>query len=1308
MIIGKKKAMILVIAFFAAICLTLGGLLFRVPARVNAAESDRITFSSDEKSFSSFDDFTYDAQGNRGWYYMYGQPAQPDTWEESQSTITYDMQYWRGGNAYTLIGKGAGATEIKYLAGEVNETAVHAWKAPVSGTVNITVQARNGGSCPFDGDVWLAGTQIEDGWALQSGAETKEYSAQAVSAGDFFYFTITQTSGTVAGGEVYAVITIEYTAVADDAVQSLEAAIDALPAADAVQAENIEAILAAYEQAAGMDAVQRAFVDSQKAEKLLAVYSKALVLDAQAKIELIPAVDEMTTETMESDKVLIDSARKAYDILTAEEQASVSNSADLVAAEEKYAGLLIAAELSPLIAAIPDEVTSANKETVLIALDKYNSLTAEQQGYVSEADLAKLTKAVNVIAELEKESTMVFNSAYGFSSVQGENNWYYEYRSGNAFHLMTTYNSGEQAHNGGSAYSFVYNSGIHPDVSDPVRKFVAPYDGVINVSGWGYKTGGGCDIELTVLQNDTDLFASDPIETITGNTSISQRVEFEATGISVEKGDEIRFVYHAPNGNTYGETRSVVEIEYVEAIDSTLSIAHQYTFDADIPSEMEIGDSIHLSGQVVPADSTEQVKYVIAYMENAYSAKNSTPLDASDAYIDEGNDFRALLAGQYAVLAIGSETGAVIGQKNINVVQSTSGRVNNSYYDYDASLTVNPQSGQGNWYFMNYEVSSGDFTECVSTFQDTYYQGALTYVLMARQENILHDTSNYPTRAWKAPVAGQVEFTVVARVVAGPQMEVMVCVNSDDDVRVSDWVVNTKIAQGRTVTVDVEAGDMIYVVIKEAGGGTGGSSFYTTMTAKYNSVQSDAVQAFETMVSALPETVTLENEQAVTAAEEAYDGLSDLEKSFVTEASLQKLQGAQDSIAALKVSAMIDALPAISELTEENAASVDAAFTAYEALTEAQQALVANYGDLLAADDRLAAIPVENMIAALPSVDALTLADADEVDAARSAYLLLTEAQQAYVNNVTVLENAEAKIEQLQADAAAVAAVEDKIDSIPATVTKNDVAVVESAQAAYAQLEESLQAMVNPEKVAKLNAAIATLNAIEDAEEVVALIDALPANVTLANEDAVEAAETAYSALSSEAKTYVTNYAKLQAARQRIDELNKGVEVSERIDQLPSEISLADKETVAAIREAYDALSNDAKTYVENYSKLTAAEAAIADLEDRAAAENVADMIDALPATISLNDKQAVENARAAYDQLTAAQKELVANYSKLTDAEATIAALENNDSDGNGGEGEDQGDEKGGCGSFIGGVSGLFGGVVSLVGVALFLKKRH
>ena len=53
------------------------------------------------------------------------------------------------------------------------------------------------------------------------------------------------------------------------------------------------------------------------------------------------------------------------------------------------------------------------------------------------------------------------------------------------------------------------------------------------------------------------------------------------------------------------------------------------------------------------------------------------------------------------------------------------------------------------------------------------------------------------------------------------------------------------------------------------------------------------------------------------------------------------------------------------------------------------------------------------------------------------------------------------------------------------------------------------------------------------------------------------------------------------------------------------------------------------------------------------------ELIDKLPETVSLDDKSAVEAARAAYDAIsTLEQRALVTNYQKLTEAEARIEKL--------------------------------------------------
>lgn len=120
------------------------------------------------------------------------------------------------------------------------------------------------------------------------------------------------------------------------------------------------------------------------------------------------------------------------------------------------------------------------------------------------------------------------------------------------------------------------------------------------------------------------------------------------------------------------------------------------------------------------------------------------------------------------------------------------------------------------------------------------------------------------------------------------------------------------------------------------------------------------------------------------------------------------------------------------------------------------------------------------------------------------------------------------------------------------------------------------------------------------------------------------------------------------------------------IKSIPATVTLNDKQTINSARTAYNALTPAQQKLVTNYDRLTRAEAAIRQLEenekDKAAANKVVNLIDALPNPITLDSENAVNEARNAYNMLTASQKSYVTNYSKLQDAEKTISELKLND----------------------------------------------
>ena len=133
--------------------------------------------------------------------------------------------------------------------------------------------------------------------------------------------------------------------------------------------------------------------------------------------------------------------------------------------------------------------------------------------------------------------------------------------------------------------------------------------------------------------------------------------------------------------------------------------------------------------------------------------------------------------------------------------------------------------------------------------------------------------------------------------------------------------------------------------------------------------------------------------------------------------------------------------------------------------------------------------------------------------------------------------------------------------------------------------------------------------------------------------------------------------------------------VADQLKALPAvdKITLEDKESVKAARDAYDALNEDQKKLVpeEQVKALTDAETKIAELQkaadkkaaDEKAAKAVTDQIAAIPAVkaLKLTDASKVKAARDAYNKLSADQKKLVtaAQLKVLTDAEARITQLQ-------------------------------------------------
>ena len=176
--------------------------------------------------------------------------------------------------------------------------------------------------------------------------------------------------------------------------------------------------------------------------------------------------------------------------------------------------------------------------------------------------------------------------------------------------------------------------------------------------------------------------------------------------------------------------------------------------------------------------------------------------------------------------------------------------------------------------------------------------------------------------------------------------------------------------------------------------------------------------------------------------------------------------------------------------------------------------------------------------------------------------------------------------------------------------------------------------------------------------------------VSLDSGAAIVAAETAYANLSAMAKTLITKYDVLVAARAEYDALindnASDVMMAGIVEDMIASIGEvlyhptdATKDSGAAIEAAetaYASLTDGAKALVANYETLTAARAeydAQIEAYDKACAYDVDVLIDAI-GEVNFESRAAIEAAEAAYAALNDAQKSYVTKYDVLVAARAT------------------------------------------------------
>ncbi len=179
----------------------------------------------------------------------------------------------------------------------------------------------------------------------------------------------------------------------------------------------------------------------------------------------------------------------------------------------------------------------------------------------------------------------------------------------------------------------------------------------------------------------------------------------------------------------------------------------------------------------------------------------------------------------------------------------------------------------------------------------------------------------------------------------------------------------------------------------------------------------------------------------------------------------------------------------------------------------------------------------------------------------------------------------------------------------------------------------------------------------------------LPIEITLNYEKTLNDLLNEYNRLSDYAKTFVVDYSNLEKALLRIEEL-KQIKADEEtvnnviniISNLPIELTLEDETLVNDAKALYDALREDLKLQVTNYSNLEQALLKIEELKQifNVAVNKVINEINTIPYVVTYLEKENLERINTLYNNLSDAAKNEITNYNLLEDALNKINEIEN------------------------------------------------
>ncbi len=160
------------------------------------------------------------------------------------------------------------------------------------------------------------------------------------------------------------------------------------------------------------------------------------------------------------------------------------------------------------------------------------------------------------------------------------------------------------------------------------------------------------------------------------------------------------------------------------------------------------------------------------------------------------------------------------------------------------------------------------------------------------------------------------------------------------------------------------------------------------------------------------ETVSLENQDAVDNAQKSYDELSDEQKELVD--NTEDLLSAVNQLSNLRIDDVESKISAIGTITLDSEEDIKAAREAYNKLSDEDKSKISSYDDLTNAEAAYEELAVNSCIDLIDSIGTVALDSKDKINEAENIYNSLSKDVKNKVTNYSTLTSAKDTLKQLE------------------------------------------------------------------------------------------------------------------------------------------------------------------------------------------------------------------------------------------------------------------------------------------------------